>query len=147
VCLFAGGSGWRVIVLEELLDKRERVFANHNKMGYIDFKHMLIADPLAPPLHLKITVQSSSYVRRDKIADWCEQRRVIDWTCCVSIPSSQLFLCEPTRFFGQTASTAAHFWVLKPDVFLTTDVKDYATFSFQKGKDCTPLTVRDSSVL
>ena len=53
-----------MIVLEELLEKREHIFAQHNSRGYIDFKHMFIADPEAPPLHLKITVARDGYVSR-----------------------------------------------------------------------------------
>ena len=112
-----------MIVLEELLEKREHIFAKHNSRGYIDFKHMFIADPEAPPLHLKITVERDGYVSHG------------DFRLLITTNStrSQVFLCEPTRFFGKTPFGAAHFWVLKPEVYLTTDVKEYSNFTFQKG--------------
>ena len=52
-----GKKGWRHILFEDLLQRREHIFAKHTAMGYQDFKHILIADPGAPPLHLHIEVK------------------------------------------------------------------------------------------
>lgn len=101
----SGPGSWRPIVLESLLNGWKSIIQTHRKQEYLDYKNILVADPGAAPLHLKIAIGQTA----------------------------PMFLCEPTGFFGKPAATAEHFWILRPKVYITATT-DYSSFVFTAEK-------------
>jgi len=97
------GKGWEDTVLEALNSNwKEGILKKHVASGYLDYKNILVADPDAGPLSIKMTIRKNA----------------------------PFFICEPTMFMGKMIASTDHFWLLKPLVYVTENVADTTSFVF-----------------